>query len=262
MTPNEFRRALRSRVVWSTFVKLASLELLDVLASTRLDSIVVDLEHSQLDEGEARRLVRHATAVGLPTVVRVPSVDAGLINRLLESGALGIQLSGVETMDQTRSLVEATRYPPSGRRSVSSAQPAAGYGSRTPADLVREDDGFPVLIGQFETRPGPLLSTMMDDLDVAFIGTTDLAVNLGQAGSPDAPEVQAAVDTVTEASRAHTVALGAWVPSQERAQHFIDQGARYIALGSDLAMSADAVRAAFGDKAERSPRSAARSSNA
>ena len=57
-------RLAQGRVV-GTFLKLPALETVE-LAAAAFDFAVVDLEHSQLDELEARRLVRHAAALGFP----------------------------------------------------------------------------------------------------------------------------------------------------------------------------------------------------
>src|ERR671923_970565 len=110
------------------FVKLAATEVIDVAARCGADFVVVDLEHSQLSEADALRLVRHAAAIGLPAFVRVPVLDRGQVNRLLEAGARGIQLSSVRSVAQVEALRAATRYAPEGDRSVSVAHPGAAYG--------------------------------------------------------------------------------------------------------------------------------------
>src|SRR2546421_11595908 len=80
-------RLAQERLV-GTFVKLPALDSIEIVAAA-LDFAVVDLEHSQLAEGDALRLVRHAAALGVPALVRVAAVDRGLVNRLLEAGAAG-----------------------------------------------------------------------------------------------------------------------------------------------------------------------------
>src|SRR4029079_2296383 len=95
-----------------TIGKLTSDEVGDVLEGVGFDFVMVDLEHSQLAEGDALRLIRHAFALGLPAVARIAEVDRRLVNRLLEAGAQGIQLSTVVRADQVRDLVAFTRYAP------------------------------------------------------------------------------------------------------------------------------------------------------
>src|SRR5438552_2729161 len=93
------REGLAKGRLKGTFVKLPALEVIEIVAP-QLDFAVVDLEHSQLSEGDGLRLVRHAHVLGFPVLVRIPAVDRGLVNRVLEAGAGGIQLSTVVRAEQ------------------------------------------------------------------------------------------------------------------------------------------------------------------
>jgi len=199
-----------------TFLKMPALETVDIAASAGFDMVVVDGEHAQLDEGEVRLLVRHAAALGLPALVRIPAVDAGLINRLLEAGAAGVQLSTLRTRSQRDALVSATRYAPAGTRSVSLAHPQADYGATPLAAYLDLHKEGPLLVGQVETAAtDEPLAEILRGLDVAFIGTTDLSVDLGHAGQLDDARVRARMAEIAEAARAAGVALGVWTPSVE-----------------------------------------------
>jgi 4-hydroxy-2-oxoheptanedioate aldolase len=221
------------------FVKLDVTEVVDVIAEAGFDFAVVDREHSQLSEQAALRLVRHAAALGFPTVVRVASAERGAINRLLEAGAAGIQLSSVRSVRQVRELIASTRYPPHGDRSVSLAHPSAGYGAVALQDAVATS--FPLLVGQLETAEtdDPLESILGAGLDVAFAGVTDLTVDMGF----DRARVDARVKEIEEAARAGGVAFGSFAPTVAT----IPAGARYVALSSDLAMLREAAAKAVTD---------------
>ena len=199
-----------------------------------MDVVVVDGEHAQLDEGARLRLVRHAAALGLPALVRLPAVDAGAINRLLEAGAAGIQLSSLRSCAQRDALVSATRYAPGGTRSVSLAHPRADYGALgLAAYLEREKDG-PLLVGQIETAmTDDPLPALLEGLDVAFIGTTDLSVDLGRPGMLDDERVRERITEIARAATAAGVALGAWTPSVEALSAF-GRPVRLAVVASDL----------------------------
>jgi 4-hydroxy-2-oxoheptanedioate aldolase len=81
------------------FLKLPATDVVDLAADAGFDFVVVDLEHSQLADVDAFRLVRHAYAIGFPALVRIATLDRGLVNRLLEAGAAGIHLSTVRRAD-------------------------------------------------------------------------------------------------------------------------------------------------------------------
>ncbi len=223
-----------------TFVKLATPDVVEVAAGAGLDFVVVDLEHSTLSEAEAIGLVRHADALGLAALVRLPEVDAPLVARLLENGAAGIQLSTLRSTAEAQALVAACRFAPVGARSVSLANRAARFGSVPLADfLAAEAADPPLLVGQIETRVDEPLEQVVAGLDVAFVGTTDLAVSLGL---PAAEELASAVAGVQQAAVRAGVAFGGWAPAliQVTALGLADAG--YVIVGSDLQLLAQGMR--------------------
>lgn len=216
------------------FVKLPGTEVIDVLAASGFDFVVVDREHSQLGEEDALRLVRHAHARGFPAIVRVPDVDRGAVNRLLEAGAAGIQLSTVRNVGQVRALRAATHYAPDGDRSISLAHPVADYGGKGLAGYLDERAAKPpLLVGQIETAEtdDPLEDILRGGLDVAFIGTTDLSVDLGLA----AERVAERVEEIAAAAEAADVELGAFGLDDARVT--------YEVAGSDVALLRSAAAA-------------------
>ncbi|HEY1276180.1 MAG TPA: aldolase/citrate lyase family protein [Thermoleophilaceae bacterium] len=218
------------------FVKLSTTEVIDVVAASGFDFAVVDLEHSQLSEGDARALVRHARAIGFPALVRLPEVDRGAVNRLLEAGAAGIQLSTVRRVAQVRELCDATRYAPHGTRSISLAHAEAGFGAVPLADYVRAAaESPPLVVAQIETAEtlDPLDEVLAAGADVAFLGLADLTVDLGL----DDARVRARVEEVAAAAERAGVALGAFGLDDPRVV--------YRLVSSDLAL----MRAAVADAA-------------
>ena len=142
---SSLRGRLENGRITGTFVKLSALESIEICAQS-LDFCVVDHEHSQLSEADVLRLVRHAAALDFPAVVRIPEVDRGLVNRLLEAGAAGIQLSSTRRVADVRALASAAA---------------------------------PLVVIQLETREtdDPPIELCRAGADVAFLGLTDLLVD-------------------------------------------------------------------------------------
>lgn len=241
------------RVV-GTFVKLAAPESVDLAAAAGLDFCVVDAEHSQLTRGDVSGLVRHAATAGLPVLVRLPELDAGEMNRVLEAGACGVQLSGLRSAATARALRAALRYPPEGARSVSLAQPAAGYGARALTDyLVATAADPPLVVGQIEsaTTDDPL-DEVVAPLDVAFLGTTDLSVDLGVPGEVDHPLLVARVEEVAAAASSCGARLGGWTSTAAQAANLHLRGATFLVVGSDLQLLQHGMAALASDARSRS----------
>jgi 4-hydroxy-2-oxoheptanedioate aldolase len=211
-----------------TFVKLPALESVDVCAAS-LDFCVVDYEHSQLSEADVLRLVRHAAAIDFAAVVRIPEVDRGLVNRLLEAGAAGIQLSSVRRVAEVEALASAAAYAPEGTRSISLAHPRARYGGVPLREYLASSER-PLVVIQLETREtdDPPVDLCRAGADVAFLGLTDLLVDCGLDEGAAAARADELADAVAEAG----IALGGF-GAEERF--------RYAVVSSDVALLREAV---------------------
>jgi 4-hydroxy-2-oxoheptanedioate aldolase len=225
---SSLRDRLRGGRVVGTFVKLPALESVEICAQS-LDFCVVDYEHSQLSEADVLRLVRHAAALNCTVVVRIPAVDRGLVNRLLEAGAAGIQLSAVRRVTEVQALASAAAYAPGGSRSFSLAHPQAGYGGVSLRGYLAASEP-PLLVIQLETREtdDPPLELCRAGADVAFLGLTDLLVDCGLDEGFAAKRADEFAAAVAEAG----IVLGGF-GAEERF--------RYSVVSSDVALLREAV---------------------
>jgi 4-hydroxy-2-oxoheptanedioate aldolase len=90
-------------------------------------------------------------------------------------------------------------------------------------------------VGQIETATTvDPLAELLTGLDVAFIGTTDLSVDLGRPGMLEDERVRARVAEIAAAAERASVALGAWVPNADMLGALRDLKLRYIVVGSEL----------------------------
>jgi len=208
------------------FVKLPSTDVVEIVAASGLDFLVLDLEHSQLADGDAFRLLAHARALRFPALVRIPELDRALVNRLLEMGAAGIQLSMVRCVAHVEELHAACRYAPLGRRSVSLGHAAAGYGALSLGEYLGGQGAGPLVVAQIET--GETDDSLADILaarpDVVFVGRTDLTADLGL----DEARVRERVEEIAAAAEQAGVPLGA--------VSWEDPRVRYQIVGTDLGL--------------------------
>ena len=222
------RERLEGGRLVGTFVKLPALESVEICARS-LDFCVVDHEHSQLSEADVLRLVRHAAALDFAAVVRIPEVDRGLVNRLLEAGAAGIQLSSVRRVAEVRALASAVAYAPDGSRSISLAHPHAGYGAVPLGEYLASTE-TPLVVIQLETREtdDPPVELCRAGADVAFLGLTDLLVDCD-------------LDEGVTAVRAETLASAAAEAGVVLGGFGTEERFRYAVVSSDVALLREAV---------------------
>lgn len=202
------------------------------MASGLFDFAVVDREHSALTEGEALAIIDYGAILGLPVLLRTPTLSAGEINRALEAGAAGIQLSQVGSAQEVKELRAACEYAPRGTRSVAVSHPAARYGAVPLRRHVESSAGRPLVIAQLESAmERELYQEILEARpDIAFIGTSDLTVDCRF----DRSEMMSRVGAIAEAAAATGTVLGAFGLSD------LEQ-VRYLITSSDLQMLSDGM---------------------
>jgi 2-keto-3-deoxy-L-rhamnonate aldolase RhmA len=225
--------------VRGVFVKVPTTEVVDLVMGTGYDFAVVDLEHSQLGETDAFRLIRHGAVQGFPVLARIPSAERGLVNRLLEAGAAGLHLSTVRRVEEVRALRRACRYAPHGTRSIGLAHPGGRYGGMSMREYLDAQGGGPLVIPQIETHDtDDPLEEIAREADVLFIGPADLSVDV----ELDEGRVAARIDEIAGVAERIGVALGSFGLDDPRV--------RYTAVSTDLGLLRKALLDAAAKDAE------------
>ena len=143
-------------------------------------------------------------------LVRVPALDASLIGRVLDGGALGIIAPQVESAADAARVVACCR-PPRGRRSYAGGQAALGYRDLPQAEAMAALDASVLTAVMIESRnalDAVEAIASVDGLDLLFIGAHDLAADLGLAGQWDHPALRLALARIRQACLDAGKALG------------------------------------------------------
>ncbi len=182
-------------------------------------------------------------------IVRPPWNDPVIIKRFLDAGVQTLLLPMVETVDEAKRAVAATRYPPHGMRGFAGASRASRFG-RVKDYHIRAHEELCVLV-QVETKLG--LDNLeaiasVDGIDGVFIGPGDLSAALGYLGKQGHPDMVAVIEDAIRRIRACGCAPGILTSDETLAREYIEQGCLFTAVGSDigiLARGADALAAKF-----------------
>ncbi|MEF2279156.1 4-hydroxy-2-oxoheptanedioate aldolase [Deinococcus sp. YIM 134068] len=247
---NGFLRALRARELqvglWSA---LADPYCAEVCAGAGFDWLLIDGEHAPNDVRSTLSQLQALAAYPVAPIVRPPVGETWLIKQYLDLGVQTLLIPMVESAEQARALVAATRYPPRGIRGVGSALARASRWNRVPDYLHRADDEMCLLV-QVETRRGlENLGeiTAVEGVEGVFIGPADLSASLGHLGQPDHPEVRAAIEAAIAQIVASGRAAGILSSDEAQAREYIALGCTFVAVGVDVTLLARAT----GDLAAR-----------
>ncbi|WP_033451385.1 2-dehydro-3-deoxyglucarate aldolase [Bordetella bronchiseptica] len=248
--PNRFRQRILAREqLIGYWLSLASHITAEVAGMADFDWLLLDAEHSPNDVPLLLQQLQALQGSASAAVGRPSWNDPVEIKRMLDIGFYNLLIPFIESVDDARRAVAATRYPPQGMRGVSVAQRSNRYGTVT--DYLRTiNDNICVLL-QIESRPGVEAVdeiAAVDGVDGVFIGPSDLAAALGHLGNPGHPEVQEAIRHLHGRVAAQGKAVGILAPVQADARRYLDMGAHFVAVGSDLGVfkqATFALRAAF-----------------
>jgi 4-hydroxy-2-oxoheptanedioate aldolase len=238
LAANRFKHALAAgRLQIGLWCSLCSSIAAEIVADSGFDWLLLDTEHSPNELPDLLAALQ-AVAVGSATpIVRPAWNDFVLIKRVLDIGAQTVLLPYVQTADEARRAVAATRYPPAGIRGVTGGGRAARYGRV--ADYLQKADSEICVLVQVETR------TALDQLeaiaavagvDGVFIGPSDLAASLGHIGDPQHPEVQAALEDAVRRLTAVGKPAGILTVNEDEARRYIDWGYLFVAVGIDVGL--------------------------
>lgn len=234
--PNTLRRDLRAgKTLIGCWASLASPITTEVLGVAGFDWVLLDGEHSPNDVTTfIPQLMALKDSASAP-VVRPSSNDAVEIKRLLDAGFYNFLVPFVESADDARRAVAATRYPPQGIRGVSVSQRSNRYGAVK--DYLQHINEQIAVIVQIESQDGLRAVrdiAAVDGVDAVFVGPSDLAAAMGHLGNSAHPEVQAAIASVFAEVQAIGKPLGILAPVEADARRYMAMGASFVAVGSDL----------------------------
>jgi 2-keto-3-deoxy-L-rhamnonate aldolase RhmA len=232
--PPSLKDGLRSgRPLFGVLFETSSPQLVEIAGWLGADFVFFDMEHNDgLDMENMLPMLRAADSAGVPALVRVPTIDPAFIQRVLDWGAAGICAPHVRSVADAEKLVDACRYPPSGRRSSSSTVRAFRYGTQ---DItwheytVRANEQI-VVIALVEDVEGVAL---LDDIaavngvDVLWVGPGDLAQSMGVPQSD--PTIVAAQKRGLDVAARNGIAsicghkLDFAEPQEKRAELFLEK---------------------------------------
>jgi 4-hydroxy-2-oxoheptanedioate aldolase len=196
-----------------------------LISSLGFDSLLLDLQHGAFGIDRLYDMTLPLSPESLP-MVRVPSYDPGLIEKVIDMGVQGIICPDVRTPAQAEGLVEACRW--------------SRHGAVFTVAQIESVEGLEN-IDEIAATPG---------LNALFPGPVDLARAFG--GNPkgleydDAPAAERLLRII---DAGHSAGLAVTLPASNGAQtrQVLEWGVDWLIVGPDHAWMAMAARQALAD---------------
>jgi 4-hydroxy-2-oxoheptanedioate aldolase len=235
MRTNTTKAKLKAgETVLGSFVRTPDPSIIEFLGYQGWDFLTIDAEHGTIDPQQCEQMVRAAELTGVTPLVRVTTNQPPILLRFLDTGAQGVHVPWVNTQEQAEQALQSIKYQPRGIRGLAGVR-AMTYGqTMNYAEYVEKANAETLTVIQVETAEAvnnveAILN--VKDIDVLFVGRTDLSHSLGVPGQVNHPTVEASVQHVADALMNSDVALGMVVGNSDQAREWRDRGARYIITG-------------------------------
>lgn len=232
--------------VFGTFYKLNSAIATEMIGWAGFDFIVIDGEHSPIGYESTENIIRTAENVNLSTVVRVPCAAEEHIFHALDSGAAGVQIPNMTSVEQFKASVSSCKYFPLGTRGLSRGTRNAMFGFWNDAEenyVKAANDKSLVVVHIENTSMADAVEEIcqIPEIDVLFVGPADMSQSLGIPGKSKDPRVVEIALKVIETAEKYGKAGGIAVGKDDM-DMYIQHGARYIMYGSDAGLFASSLK--------------------
>ena len=246
ISENTFKRAIADgNPQVGLWVSLCSNFAAEMVAPAGYDWALLDMEHSPNEIGIVLGQLQAFNGSPTTPIVRPMWNDPVVVKRLMDMGANTLLFPMIQSPEEARAAVAATRYPPHGIRGVSGAQRGNKFGRVTDYfDRILDET---CVIVQLETRAALAQAAeiaAVDGVDGIFFGPADIGADLGKLGTPMDPAVWEAIMPAAEAVRQAGKPVGTLVFDANRAAELLREGFAFVACGSDaslLVKGADAL---------------------
>ncbi|MBC7202879.1 MAG: 2-dehydro-3-deoxyglucarate aldolase [Pusillimonas sp.] len=204
--------------------------------------MLFDTEHAPND---IQSLIAQLQAIRFsakPAVGRPVHNHPAEIKRLLDIGFRNLLIPNVQSVEEAKQAVAATRYPPDGFRGVSAYHRNNGYGRVSDYfQFINQSIGVVVQIESAQAVERLEQIASVDGVDALFVGPGDLAADLGHIGQIKHPDVQAVLQEIGERARKLGIALGITSHGIDDVERYSQWGYCFFTLSSDVVLFRHAV---------------------
>ncbi len=231
------------------------------LATSDLDFIFIDMEHSAFDletlqifllgmSDKARVLEKGNLQMDVTPLVRIPMNGREnlqwQVKQALDVGAFGIVFPYVETREETENAIRSMRYP---QRRGDAAMEPAGLRGASPgiarwfwgaSDYFDRADVWPLdpagdLLAVIQIESKKAVDNIeaiasVPGIGAIFIGPSDLSISYGVPGQRDHPEVDAAMKKVLGVCKARNIPCGLTTGADD-VEQYLDEGYSFVTVG-------------------------------
>lgn len=236
------------RGLLGTWVKIPSLETVEMLAHAGFDFVVIDMEHAPLALDRVYDLLVTSQRMGMAALVRLPDHLGSPIQPLLDAGADGLLVPRITSPEVAASITARMVFAPAGERGLGFTSRAGRWAMMPMSDYLRRGDQQCLRMVQLEdwrSLENAARFAALEHVNGLFVGLGDLLLSSGRG--PDTPEVQTLVRSVLQVTKDAGILSGIAAGAPAEARQYLDMGYQLVMVSNDATLfgkaAAEMVRA-------------------
>jgi len=239
-----FRTKLsKGETLYGLWVTLESASITDIAVALDLDWVVIDVEHGHLDWKDINEHIRAGLRSSTVILVRIQERSTSLSKRVLDMGADGVVIPGVDNHRQLQEAVQDCHYPPSGRRGIGGERATVwGQCLEEHADEANTNVLVIPLIERVSAIPHIEEMCQVEGVDTFFIGPADFSASAGFPGQWEGPGIAEQIINIKNIIVDHNKYCGVMSTSNDNLLIRKEQGFRMLGIGSDSGMLLRSIR--------------------
>ncbi len=239
-------------VLFGPWCVIPSSAVINIIAATGVDFVIVDMEHGTSSFETAEEMVRAAQSEGISAIIRQGTVSEENILKALDIGPDGLLIAHVEKASDARKVVELSKYYPMGRRGFSPYTRAGKYCGGEDIKQHAPNQNEKILIGvlvEGEEGINNLDEILeVENIDLVYIAAYDLSQALGIPGDVGNPIIKEYMKKCIIKINGKGIAAGGFVAKDKNDMVWmVDMGMQFITYLPDCAAIHGAFKNAVND---------------
>lgn len=240
-----------SKITYGLYIALMDPFILEMAKYCGYDFVRIDTEHGLYDYHTVANMIRTANLLHLTIFVRV--TDLAEITPILDFGADGIIVPGVDSKEKALEAIDKVKYAPLRHRGMSTCSRALQYGNIPGAEYRASANNKVKLMIQLESEAAlhhldDFLS--LEGIDMVGIGKNDLSQSLGITGDINNPKIINAENLMIAKAIEYGKTPSIMTTSPSRIKEILRQGRASITIGYDTKLVFQALKRQFNEITE------------
>jgi len=179
------KKLFEGKNVFGTWAMISSHITIDIIASTSLDFVIIDMEHGTMSFETVEKMVDSAKLRGAAPIIRVENKEENNLLKALETDPSGIMVPHIKNKKEAEKVVSACKYHPKGKRGLSPYTKVHDYSHDDITDklnLTNKNTLVGVLVEGKSGIENINEISKVSGLDLIYMGIYDISQSIGKPG--------------------------------------------------------------------------------